>query len=79
MPAMNRILVLLLSLLSFTVLANDALYRVQVPAQGVPLLDAQRQALGQVITRLSGRITSYNVCYTKLLRAVRSGGCSPGR
>ncbi|WP_409422417.1 DUF2066 domain-containing protein [Pseudaeromonas sp. ZJS20] len=51
---MNRILVLLLSLLSFTVLANDALYRVQVPAQGVPLLDAQRQALGQVITRLSG-------------------------
>lgn len=51
---MNRILVLLLSLLSFTVLANDALYRAQVPAQGVPLLDAQRQALGLVITRLSG-------------------------
>ncbi|GAA4497565.1 DUF2066 domain-containing protein [Pseudaeromonas paramecii] len=51
---MNRILVLLLSLLSFTALATDSLYRVAVPAQGVPLLDAQHQALAQVITRMSG-------------------------
>jgi len=51
---MNRILVLLFSLFSFTAQASDSLYRVQVPAQGIALQEAQGQALAIVITRLSG-------------------------